>query len=131
MIEHRREVTPLAPGLTGRSSSAAGVPSRTSAEHVTLAVKAGRLRVALAEWKRAGYPKTPREERRRRRAICRKCEFWNPRGNILLGECLAPGCGCTRAKVWLATARCPLDPPKWPVWTPKTADPTVLAERGA
>jgi len=82
-------------------------------EHAPLLTKAARLRRELLNWRRAGYPLTPREERRRRDALCAACEYFNRGGNLGLGECLAPGCGCTRAKTWLATSRCPLPEPKW------------------
>ena len=82
-------------------------------EHVGLLTKMQRLRRELGNWRRAGYPLTPRAERKRRDAICAACEYFNKGGNLGLGECLAPGCGCSRAKTLLATSRCPLPQPKW------------------
>lgn len=75
------------------------------------AVKLGHLRRSLRRWQAAGFPLTPRPVRRERGAICAACEHWYPGGNLGLGECRAPGCGCTRAKWWLATEACPLG--KW------------------
>lgn len=72
-----------------------------------------RLRHELTAWARAGLPLAPREQRRARLAICQQCEFYAPAGNFGLGECKAPGCGCTRLKLALATSKCPLTPPKW------------------
>ena len=47
-----------------------------------------------------------------RRATCWACDLWEPDGNLGFGECTHPGCGCTRAKLKLASAKCPLG--KWP-----------------
>lgn len=50
----------------------------------------------------------------RRRRICGGCDYFNAKGNWRLGECQAPGCGCTKAKLWLPTAHCPHpDGPRW------------------
>jgi hypothetical protein len=89
------------------------LPSKPPFEHASLITKATRLRRELKQWHRAGHPMTPRLERKRRAAICAACEYFNALGNFGMGECRAPGCGCTRAKTWLATSRCPLPEPKW------------------
>jgi hypothetical protein len=50
----------------------------------------------------------PQEEQDRRLAICHACEFWD----AAQGRCSK--CGCFGAwKTWLASQRCPLNPPKW------------------
>lgn len=76
------------------------------------AQKLRNLRRALVRWNAAGHPMASRATRKARGAICAACEHWRPGGNLGLGECAAPGCGCTRAKWWLATEACPLG--KWP-----------------
>lgn len=73
--------------------------------------KALSLLVAMRRWTHAGCPLAPGRVRKIRSAICSACHHWSGLGNIGLGECRAPGCGCTRAKVWLATEACPLG--KW------------------
>jgi len=75
------------------------------------AVKLRHLRRALQRWQASGCPLAPRAVRRARAAACAACPHWHPDGNLGLGECRAPGCGCTRAKWWLATEACPLG--KW------------------
>jgi hypothetical protein len=85
--------------------------NRRPLEPVTVLTKAERMMRALNRWQRAGFKIAPLEERERRGGICDLCPHWKPEGNWGLGECTAPGCGCTRAKVWLATERCPLG--KW------------------
>lgn len=47
------------------------------------------------------------KERDRRLAICRACDLWAEGGNVGLGECKHPECGCTRFKHGLATETCP------------------------
>jgi hypothetical protein len=83
-----------------------------------LTTKARRLRRELATWLRAGAPLAPRAIRRERLAICSACAYYAPAGNLGLGECKFPGCGCTRVKLALATSRCPQTPPRWPAYQP-------------
>lgn len=81
-------------------------PQPTSA-----AQKLRNLKTAMKRWQASGFEMAPGRERKIRSAICSVCPHWNGLGNFGLGECKAPGCGCTRAKVWLATEACPLG--KW------------------
>jgi hypothetical protein len=112
LIETGRRYVITNPELTGAPLRPA--PNRPPApEHAGLMTKARRLRAELQVWRRAGFPRAPSAVRRARLAACRTCDYYNPRGNLSLGECRAPGCGCTRLKLALATARCPLNPPKW------------------
>lgn len=73
--------------------------------------KGRRLMMAFRRWNREGRKLSTRDVRRQRKTICDACPYWNAKGNLGLGECRAPGCGCTRAKVWLASETCPLK--KW------------------
>lgn len=82
-------------------------------EHASLITKAGRLRKELWRWAKAGAPRRSREDRKRVDAICAVCPYFNASGNWGMGECQAPGCGCTKVKTALATSYCPLKPPKW------------------
>ena len=50
-------------------------------------------------------------ELKRRGAICDACSYWNPSGNIGMGECSHSNCGCTKFKRGLLTEKCPLN--KW------------------
>lgn len=87
-------------------------------------LKAKRLRNALGAWWGATRGHGIRRllgwrAYARRRAICGGCDYFSPKGNAWLGECQAPGCGCTKAKLWLPTARCPHpEGPKWDRETP-------------
>lgn len=81
----------------------------------TLADKAEHLAGAVVRVGKAllrGEPvRVPDEERDRRLAICRSCPggHWKKGGNLGLGECSHPQCGCTRFKHGWATEKCPLN----------------------
>jgi hypothetical protein len=79
-------------------------------ESVSLITKAGNLGAALVEWGAGGFAMASEETRLKRRAICEQCPQgrWNPSGNLGLGECMHPKCGCSKLKWFLATSRCPL-----------------------
>ena len=82
-------------------------------EKASLLTKAMRLRRELSAWAKAGLPLAPREVRKQRLAICEACSYYDAKGNFGMGACGFPGCGCTRAKLALATSQCPHVPPKW------------------
>lgn len=105
------------PDLAGRPGGT--TPTQPPKEHASLLTKAGRLRRELWTWGKAGARLTSREGRKQRLAICRVCDYFNPKGNFGLGECQAPGCGCSKVKLALATSSCPLKPPKWGPEVPK------------
>lgn len=105
LIIHRTDLAPVNAPIAAPVASVAA----------PAVAKLGRLLRSLRRWQAAGRPLAPRPVRRARAAICGACEHWNPGGNLGLGECRAPGCGCTRAKWWLATEACPLG--KWPAVT--------------
>ena len=77
------------------------------AEDASLLTKAGRLRRELTEWAKAGAPLASKPIRKARLAVCATCEYYDPKGNWGMGQCRAPGCGCTKVKAFLATSRCP------------------------
>jgi hypothetical protein len=83
-----------------------GIPSQT------LPAKVKRLWKELRRWREAGYQLVSREEQQQRLVQCAACAHYQPEGNWGLGKCRL--CGCTRAKLWLASAHCP-DPAgvKW------------------
>lgn len=84
-----------------------------SAKAVRVVQAVGRVVRALAN----GEPvRVSSEERERRLAICRSCEFWREAGNLGFGECKHSKCGCTRLKHGLATETCPLG--KWELTPP-------------
>lgn len=95
-------------------------PPLPAPERAGLLTKAARLKAALQEWRRAGLPLASRAARKERQACCDACEYYRPTGNLGLGECTAPGCGCTRAKLWLATSVCPLG--KWAAIQPQQSE---------
>jgi len=52
--------------------------------------------------------KVQKEELDYRLSVCRGCHLWDEGGNVGLGKCNHPGCGCTKLKHGLATEKCPL-----------------------
>lgn len=98
---------------TGRVLEQTGFSTPTAAPvSLPLRAKAQHLRAALGSWARSGFKKAPRDLRHARLAVCVACEYWNAAGNLGLGECKHPACGCTKLKAALATATCPAG--KWP-----------------
>lgn len=61
---------------------------------------------AVARWVVAGAPVVSEAVYRERTAACDACELWVADARLGLGKCMAPGCGCTRFKRWLATEAC-------------------------
>jgi hypothetical protein len=98
-------VTPGAP--MPATSPTASAPIRPP----NIVQKLKRLYVELRLWHKAGYPITPPIALARRYWACSHCPMWDSSGNLWLGQCRK--CGCTKAKLWLATAQCPLPQPKW------------------
>ncbi len=57
---------------------------------------------------RGEHVTVPHEEQDCRLAICHACEFWDP------AQERCSKCGCFgQWKTWLASQKCPLNPPKW------------------
>lgn len=81
-------------------------------ENPSLLTKAKRLRHELGIWAKAGLPVAPKALRKARLAVCAACEYYDPAGNWGMGQCKAPGCGCSRVKAALLTSVCPKN--KWP-----------------
>ena len=80
-------------------------------EEPSLLELAKNFTTALTRWVKAGAPVVNEEVYRERISICETCEYWKPEARMGLGKCSAPGCGCTKLKLWLKTERCPLG--KW------------------
>ncbi len=121
MIVHKIESRKVAkPGGATSDNPCSGASlilvseSRPKPESASLLTKAGRLRKELTAWLKKGAPIAPREVRAQRLALCLACPLYRPEGNAGLGECGHKACGCVaKAKVALATSKCPLNPPKW------------------
>jgi hypothetical protein len=60
----------------------------------------------MERWVRAGFPTVSADEYAARSAACDPCELWDGAARFGLGKCMAPGCGCTRFKRFLATEIC-------------------------
>lgn len=72
---------------------------------------------AAKEWAAAGYPLADRDTLEHRRFQCegdatvKACPHWDPTAYLGTGGCRL--CGCSRAKLWLATSHCPASPSRW------------------
>lgn len=75
----------------------------------TLGKMAVNLTVAAKDIVKSGFKKITSEEYAGRMAICNACEFWDGKARFGMGKCNK--CGCTGAKQWFATSKCPID--KW------------------
>lgn len=95
------------------------IPSPADMESANLVTKAKRIKAELKVWLAAGAKLVPTSVRKERLAICEACPYYDPKGNWGMGACQAPGCGCSRIKLALATSKCPHpDGPRWPEWQP-------------
>ncbi len=122
MIVHKIEVTKVKPAPPASPCAGAPIvvltPERVAPENASIFVKMRRLRREVTTWIAKGAKFVPREVRLQRLAICRACEYFNAKGNLGLGECKHPGCGCSKVKAALATSVCPHKPAKWPPFPP-------------
>ena len=76
---------------------------------MTLLELAKNFTKTMAAWTRAGFPVVDEAEFKKRAKICSECPHWHEKDRGGLGRC--DQCGCTRAKLFAKTARCPID--KW------------------
>jgi hypothetical protein len=74
--------------------------------------KIQKFSAAFFKWVKSGFPKRTKDQIRECLSVCSACSFWNNKGNLGLGECTHPKCGCTRFKPQWATEDCPIN--KWP-----------------
>jgi hypothetical protein len=110
-VRRNRGHGPTAPELRAKGVLPPEPVIAPAPEAASFATKAGRLLREGRAWMRAGLPIADKATRTARLAVCAQCQYYNAAGNLGLGECKAPGCGCTRVKLALATSKCPLG--KW------------------
>lgn len=58
---------------------------------------------------KTGFKRVSEEAFNQRLSICNDCNYWDKEGFFGYGRCKA--CGCSKAKLWLATSSCPIK--KW------------------
>ena len=61
---------------------------------------------ATYNWAKSGFKLADETELARRKSICNNCKFWYPTARMGLGKCLK--CGCSSAKLKLASEKCPI-----------------------
>jgi len=66
----------------------------------------GKFAGSMTQWAKGGFQKVQQHVYERRLAICRKCQFWEEKGNMGMGKCLK--CGCGNGKHWLTHEQCPI-----------------------
>jgi hypothetical protein len=93
------------------SCAPSSAPNATRLSPPSLAQVAANFTGALLGWAAAGFPVVSRETLDARVAACRSCPNWTPTGWGGWGQCRL--CGCAKAKLWLATEKCPAKPPRW------------------
>jgi hypothetical protein len=63
----------------------------------------------MAKSAKSGFKMASEEEILKRKSICQSCPHWNQNAFMGSGKCKI--CGCSGAKLWLATSSCPIK--KW------------------
>jgi hypothetical protein len=63
--------------------------------------------VAMTESAKTGFKKVTPEQHAQRMAVCNNCQFWDGKARMGAGKCLK--CGCSGAKQWLASSKCPIN----------------------
>ena len=86
-------------------------PLISNATPLSPAALAAQFAHAMAGWAASGFKLVNRATLQSRREICAGCEHFNGEAAFGVGSC--GKCGCTSLKLFLATQRCPLNPPKW------------------
>lgn len=105
---HRPDMqAPVSDAPSDALEGAAAVPVRRSRpEEPTAAELATNFAGAMARWAAEGFPVVDQAVYAARTAACDACELWVAEARLGLGKCLAPGCGCTKLKRWLASEVC-------------------------
>ena len=92
---------------------------------MTLLDMARNFTKAVAGWAGAGFPMVSEKEFQKRAEICAACPHWNDAARHGMGSCDL--CGCSRAKLFMATQRCPIG--KWEAEETKTDATTAMLKR--
>ena len=66
---------------------------------------------AATVWAKSGFQNVSQEVYQNRLDQCQACGFWNGESAFGYGKC--GKCGCSGLKLFMATTRCPLEPPRW------------------
>lgn len=62
---------------------------------------------SMAAAKAQGWKHTPENVIEQRLTCCRQCPYWREHARLGFGKCTHPGCGCTKAKLWVGSEQCP------------------------
>lgn len=83
-------------------------PREPLPEPPTIPDMLGNFAGSMLRWAGSGFATVDEVAFRLRLAQCRACEFWDEAARAGAGKCNHPRCGCTKAKLWLASERCPI-----------------------
>jgi len=67
-------------------------------------------------WARDGFRLATSPVYKERASICAQCHLWQSKARLGLGKCGHTACGCTKAKLKVASQACPLG--KWAALQP-------------
>lgn len=57
---------------------------------------------------KSGFSRVPNNIYQARMVMCESCYYWHASGNLGLGKCEHPKCGCTRGKMRMSASACPI-----------------------
>jgi hypothetical protein len=76
--------------------------------------KAKSLSTAAVNWAaKDGFQRVSEEQFQARKNICLACPNWDSTAFNGMGKCRL--CGCTGMKLYIPSARCPDNPPRWDI----------------
>jgi hypothetical protein len=74
--------------------------------------QAKNLGTAMVDWAvKDGLKRVPPDIFEMRKKICSECEHWDATAFNGIGRCKV--CGCSVAKLYIPSSKCPLPDPKW------------------
>lgn len=97
--------------LSRQNLAVSSVPPRASValpDPPTITEMTRNFAGAMLRWAGSGFATVDEVAFRLRLAQCRACPHWDEAARAGAGKCNHPKCGCTKAKLWLASERCPL-----------------------
>lgn len=77
----------------------------------TVVEMTARFLYEAAKWSLTGARVVTQGQYQQRLASCRGCGYWQGESAFGFGRC--GKCGCAGLKLWMATSKCPLNPPRW------------------
>lgn len=86
-------------------------PLLKTTEKPTITQMARMFAYAAGQWAASGFRHVSQEVYQARLESCEGCYHWQGESAFGYGRC--GKCGCSGLKLFMATTRCPLEPPRW------------------